>query len=764
MQMLAKALFQFNSGLNKKFDLSFNSRFNKFQWDLGVRSLLCEWAVLSKPKHFREDLIAGLVVACAAVPLSLAIALASGVSPATGLITAIIGGITCAFLGGTPLAVSGPAAAMAVLVNSVVTTHGLGGLLIVTIISGALQVFSGAYRLGKFIRFVPTPVVMGFTAGIGAIILTGQFPRALGLPAPDPSHICDVITHTGEVLRQAKLLPFLLTLATISIMFLFPKFLPKIPAALAAVSIPSLFAVFFKWNVETIGQIPNSLPLPQIPVFSLTGSWNLVLTGFTVYALASLETLLSSSAVDKLSKSKAHDSDQELIGQGLGNIASALFGGIPVTGVIARSALNVQAGAKTRRAAIFHSIFIVATVLFLSPVISQIPIAVLAGILLSVALRMLNPKELIGLWKTTKGDAVVYLVTFLVIVSVGLLAGVQAGVLAAIFIATLRLSQLQISALNHDHGGPFRVSLLGPMTFLSSSKLASLKVQLDNQTKKEIIFDFSRITLVDSSGGEQFAALLRHLEQKGCRVALLSAPADFKKVLKHELGKSFSEVFVTTEAEAQLHFEEKRPIHRLLHGVNLYRTRTRHRYESLLGELATGQRPHTLMITCADSRIDPNYITSTSPGEIFVVRNVGNLIPRYDSNRHASEQAALEYSLNILNVKELIVCGHSGCGAIQAMLNGVPKGIPGVSKWLQSVGEGFQKTDDVDIASRSNVLRQLENLMSYPVVREKVASKLLQLHAWFYDIKTGNVLSWDMDSQSFGNAADSSTARSVGLS
>lgn len=196
----------------------------------------------------------------------------------------------------------------------------------------------------------------------------------------------------------------------------------------------------------------------------------------------------------------------------------------------------------------------------------------------------------------------------------------------------------------------------------------------------------------------------------------------------------------------------------MLHGVDLYRSRARRKYEPLFEKLADRQKPHTLMITCSDSRIDPGLITSTHPGELFVVRNVGNLVPKYGVDKDNSEQAALEYSLSVLNVKELIICGHSGCGAVQAMVNGVPLGIPGVSKWLtMTMGDNFLRTDNVDEASRANVLKQLENLMSYPVVREKIESGSLQVHAWFYEIKTGDVLSWNKESKTFASATEPKT-------
>lgn len=716
--------------------------------NIQLANLLSEWKQLFNPKHLGDDILAGIIVACVAIPLSLAIALASGVSPAVGLTTSVVTGIVCALFGGTPLAVSGPAAAMAVLVAVTAEKHGVSGLIIVTIVAGILQFCTGLFGLGKWIRLIPVSVVAGFTAGIGAIILIGQYPRALGLPAPDPSHVCDVFTHALEIVSQTNPKALLLALSTLVLTFLVPKLSKKIPAALIAVAIPSAFAFLTSWNVEKIGVIPSSLPLPAIPSIPMSGLAGILASGFMVFALASLETLLSSSAVDKVARGKRHDPNQELIGQGLGNFFSGLFGGIPATGVIARSALNVQVGAKTRRAAIIHSLVILLAVFFFAPIVGEIPIAVLAGMLMSVAIRMLNPKEFFQLWALSKPDVIVYVVTFITIVSVDLIAGVEAGLAAALVIVAVRLGQSNISlTVSTESNAPHRISLSGPVTFLSSGKLDELGKQLSQtDLKRGVIFDLSRTDSLDATGVESLAELVSVLSEQDGKIALLVPSQEFRKqLLQHDATKVLAERLAETESETADVLQMGaglRAIHRLRHGVENYRN-YKGRYKSLFERLANGQQPHTLFITCSDSRIDPSLITSTNPGELLIVRNVGNIVPPYINGAGLSEAAAIEFAVEKLGVSEIVICGHSGCGAIQAAFTPkLEEVLPDIAHWLSRSDVCFQtmsSENSLDSVARKNVLHQIEHLKTYPSLRKKLAEGSLGLHGWFFDISKSDI-------------------------
>ncbi|MBC7173026.1 MAG: SulP family inorganic anion transporter, partial [Polyangiaceae bacterium] len=376
--------------------------------DLGFSRLRPEWKALFARRHLREDAIAAASVAAVAIPLSLAIAVASEVPPALGLISAVVGAIVVALSNGTPLAVSGPAAAMAVLVGTVVEAHGLGGLLFAGFVAGVLQLLTGALGLGRLVRLVPSTVVHGFTAGIGAIILLQQFPRALGFSAPDESHVLDAVFRLGYYVSNADPRSVAIAGLVIAIAVAAPRISKKLPGILLAVIVPTILAGALGWELATIGALPSTLPAPSFPSFESASIIPLLGDALVIYLVASLETLLSSAAVDKMVQGQRHDPDQELIGQGIGNMAVSALGGIVVTGVIARSALNVQTGAKTRRAALLSGVGVLAALFFLGGAMSRIPMAALAGVLLVVGGRMISFSAFVHLARVSRTDAAVF--------------------------------------------------------------------------------------------------------------------------------------------------------------------------------------------------------------------------------------------------------------------------------------------------------------------------------------------------------------------
>ncbi len=725
--------------------------------DFGIRPLFHDWRQMFSKKYLVADLLAGASVACVALPLSLAIALASGVNPEIGLITAIVSGIICALFGGVPLAVSGPAAAMAVLIASVVQDYGMGGLLFVGFGCGMLQLVTGFIGLGTFIRFVPVSVVMGFTAGIGAMILIGQFPRILGLPVPDESHIISVIIHINKLFHQTNPMAFLLALSTILIAMGLPKIFPRLPSSLFAVAIPSLVSYLLNLSVDIVGSIPSSLPLPKLPALPLNSvEWfALTTTTFIVYALASLETLLSAGAVDQLAKSKPHNPNQELMGQGLGNMSAALFGGIPATAVIARSALNVHAGAKTRRSAIFHSLILLAAVYLIPSVMSQIPIAVLAGLLITIALRMCSPHEFFMLWSSARSDALVYLVTFAMIVILGLMSGIQAGILASLVLVAIRLSQVDIQLHTSDFG-PAQLSLKGPFTFLSTGKLDSFEKKLESvDLSSGLIIDLYQLKSLDASGANHLINFINRLHIRNVTSVLYGVDAEHINILRG-VKSDVSDLIANTEQEMEAILgtdgkQEHRTLQRLIYGIEKFKQNLHPKHKAIFSSLAKTQKPHTLFITCSDSRIDPNLITSTQPGELFIVRNIGNLIPPFGSAQ-AAQGAAIEYALGVLNLDQIIVCGHSECGAMGQIISGEifseenSKRLPSVAKWLgmiQFMHHHFPHPMTSEQAAKLNASMQLENLKTYPIVQERLKMKALKLRAFYYDIGNADIEMWD---------------------
>lgn len=728
--------------------------------DLGIRGLVPDWKSLFSPKDLGADLGAGLTVACIAIPLSLAIALASGVAPATGLVTAIVAGIICALFGGTPLQVSGPAAAMAVLIASIVQEHGLVALLFIGIGCGILQIVTGVLGLGRFVKLVPLPVIEGFTAGIGAIILIGQLPRALGLPPPPASHVFDVVTHIADLLHQTNTAAVGVTLLTLAVIYALPRVTKRVPAQLVAVIVATGVTAALKLDAATIGTIPRSLPMPSIPelpsdlkVGAIVGST------LVVFALASLETLLSASAVDRQAPSqKRSDPDQELIGQGLGNLASALFGGIPVTGVIARSGTNIQAGAKTRRSAIIHSLALILAVFALAPLIERIPIAALAAVLFSVAFRMLSPAVFKHLWKHSRSDGVVYAVTFVTIVFLDLLEGVQWGVVAALAIAAIRLGRTRMAFRGVRLRDHYHFTIEGPLTFLSSLDLDGLRRELALlEPSRFVVFDARNITTMDSSGVEILAGLVADARARKLDPVLLGVPGPHRAQVASAISNADS-VMIADEhgLSDKLGGVNATVDVRLRAGVERFRATARPRYTDLFQQLAEGQAPHTLFITCSDSRINPNLITSTEPGELFIVRDVGNLVPPASATHASPGGAAIDYAVGILGVQKIVVCGHSGCGAVKAILSDdpLPAGLKNLHAWLENTDarerlRGLPRSLHIDEVARLNALAQLDALRAYPVVAEKLATGELSLTAWFFDVKSGELEEWSAALQKY---------------
>ncbi|MDR3476978.1 MAG: bifunctional SulP family inorganic anion transporter/carbonic anhydrase [Gammaproteobacteria bacterium] len=730
----------------------------KFKFDLGLRNLLPEWRSLFSLNFLKEDIFAGMSVAFVAIPLSLAIALASGVPPSVGLLTAIVGSIVCALFGGTPLAVSGPAAAMSVLIADVVYESGFEGLLVVCLSAGIMQIISGVVRLGQMIRYMPYPVIAGFTAGIGAIILIGQLPRVLGIEATTDTYVLKVFLHVMKQVHNIDLATLFTVICTVGIIFILPRFFSRIPAVVIAVIVPTVAVHYLKIPLETIGKIPSSLPLPQLPHLPKEGLWDLLGTAFVVYLLASVETLLSSSAVDKISRSRGHDPNQELIGQGLGNVAVSFFGGIPVTGVIARSALNVQAGAKTRRAAIFHAIVLIAAIYLISPQISEIPIAVLAGVLVSVALRMLNPTELVILWRTDKAEALVFLGTFMTIVSFDLINGIKTGILIAMAAGLFRLSRTHAHIRQPSTVGPAAISLQGSITFLSANKLSQIRKKvLRKDLSRGLIFDFAGVTFIDSSGAALVLNYLNQLVENKITFSLKNLSPAVTEILTpldedHILNKHL----ICDDNELQQFFPDHKiySMVKLVDGAHKFKLESKRNNKAKLTELAKGQVPHTLLIACSDSRVNTHLMVNADLGEVFTIRNVGNMIPVYGTDSLPAEGAAIEYALGILHVDHIIVCGHSYCGAMTAVLENNPSLniYPNLKSWLDvasAAKNNLPEDASVEDIIKLNILMQMENIKSYPIVQEKLKSGEVELHGWYYDISTGGLKEWDETQQLF---------------
>lgn len=395
-------------------------------------------------KQFQGDLLGGLTVGVVALPLSIALAIASGVKPEQGLYTAIFAGFVIAILGGSRAQISGPTGAFIVIVYGIVQKYGYDGLVVATLIAGILLIIMGLARMGAFLKFVPYPVVIGFTSGIALIIFSSQVSDILGLklekvPADFTEKWIEYVRHISTVD------PYTLAVGTASllIIILWPKITRKVPGPLVAILAVTFVVQYFQIPVDTIasrfGGVPNTLPSPHFP----TVTWPLVQQMFapaiTIAILAGLESLLAAVVADGMTGTR-HRSNMELIAQGTGNIVSVMFGGIPATGAIARTATNIKSGGSTPFAAIIHCVFLLLVLIFIGKWAAMIPMATLAAILIVVAYNMSEWREFSHLLKSPRGDVAVLLATFLLTVFIELTVAIQVGILLAAFLFLQKMS------------------------------------------------------------------------------------------------------------------------------------------------------------------------------------------------------------------------------------------------------------------------------------------------------------------------------------
>ncbi|MEW6550219.1 MAG: sulfate permease [Spirochaetota bacterium] len=393
-------------------------------------------------KDFKKDLLAGVTVGVVALPLAMAFAIGAGATPAQGLYTAIIAGLVIAVFGGSFHQVSGPTGAFVVIIADVIARHGMSGLHAATLVAGILLVFMGISGLGALIKFIPYPVTIGFTTGIGVIIFVGQVKDFLGLAIPSLApDFFDKLAQYAEFLGTTNFYALGAGAATVAGIVFMRKVFPKIPAAVSAIAFVTLVSAIFKFPVETIGTrfgaLPKGFPSPSLVALDLGLMREVFSSGLTIALLAAIESLLSAVVADGMTGTR-HSASAELNAQGLGNIASVLFGGIPATGAIARTATNIKSGAVSPVAAIIHALVLLVFALLLGPLVQAIPLAALAGVLMVVAHDMSELPRFLSMRKAPKSDLAVMLATFVLTVVVDLTAAVQVGVLLAVLLFVKR--------------------------------------------------------------------------------------------------------------------------------------------------------------------------------------------------------------------------------------------------------------------------------------------------------------------------------------
>ncbi len=494
----------------------------------------------------KRDVIAGLTVAVVALPLALAFGVASGLGAGAGLVTAVVAGLLAALFGGSNLQVSGPTGAMTVVLLPIVAQFGTGAVLVVGIIAGVFLIALAAVGAGRWMQYVPLPVVEGFTLGIAVIIGLQQVPAALGVTVEGEKVLGRAVEAVRLWLADPQWAPVLVAAFVALSMLLAIRFRPGLPVSLPAVVVATLAVSYFALDAETIGAIPTGFPAPALPDFAWSQLSALVVPALAVAALAALESLLSATVADGMSVGERHDSDRELFGQGVANLVAPIFGGVPATAAIARTAVNVRSGARSRLASSTHAVALLVVMLVAAPWVGHIPLAALAGVLIATVVQMVEVSNLRALMRATRGDALVLVATAVATVVFDLVTAVIVGLVVAGLYALQQVSRsAHIDAVpldTSDHSDAERAlldehvvayRLDGPLFFgaahrflLELSEVGDVRV---------VILRLGRVQTLDATGATVLGQTIRDLEGRGITV-LLSGIRDDHDTVFSTLG------------------------------------------------------------------------------------------------------------------------------------------------------------------------------------------------------------------------------------
>lgn len=491
----------------------------------------------------RRDLIAGVTVAIVALPLALAFGISSGLGAGAGLVTAIVAGVLAAIFGGSNLQVSGPTGAMTVVLVPIVAEFGPGAVLIVGLLAGALLVALAYVGAGQYMRYVPLPVIEGFTVGIAVIIGLQQVPAALGQSTPGGGILPGALTAIGESVPSPQWASIVIAVAVATAMLLSARLRPRLPVSLAAVGVATAITALARLDIPMIGAIPAGLPIPSLPSVDSGQLGSLLLPAIAVAALAALESLMSATVADGMTVGERHDPDRELFGQGIANLAVPLFGGIPATAAIARTAVNVRSGARSRLAALTQSVTLLLVVLLASHWVAFIPVAALAGVLIATAIQMVEVSSIAALLRSTRGDAVVLVLTAIATVAFDLVTAVILGMIVAGAIAlrqVARAARLDELPLDHaDHEAEERsvfdehivVYRLDGSLFFGAAH--TFLLELSELTEvRVVVLRMSRVATLDATGASVLADTIKRLEDRGVTVLLSGVRPEHAAVLR----------------------------------------------------------------------------------------------------------------------------------------------------------------------------------------------------------------------------------------
>ncbi|MEU6139972.1 SulP family inorganic anion transporter [Streptomyces sp. NPDC047081] len=773
------------------------------------------------------DVSASIAVFLIALPLSLGIALATGAPLQAGLVAAAVGGLVAGRLGGCPLQVSGPAAGLTVVTADLIHRYGWRTTCAITVLAGLAQLGLGCLRVARTALAVSPAIVHGMLAGIGVTIAVAQLHIVLG--GTPQSSVLDNLRALPAQLANLQPAAVTVSTLTLTLLLLWPRIpgragrlLRKVPAALVAVAGATAAASLAGLTVPRV-DLPSwsshaLAGLPEGPVLGLTAAV------LTITLVCSVQSLLGAVAVDKLIAARPglstrigrSDLDRELLGQGAANIVSGALGGLPVAGVAVRSSANVNAGAVSRNSTMLHGVLVVIAALLMVPILELIPLASLAALVMAVGIQMVSLHHIRTV--TRHREVLVYAVTTLGVVFLGVLEGVTLGIAVAVAVAMNRLARTRIT---HDEKeGVHHVHVRGQLTFLAVPRLsrtlhlvpqgAHAVVELDgsfmDHAAYESLQDWQKTHTAQGGSAELTG------RRAGVSTAEPASPSPagcrchpWTPWRNHQCGHPSSAPPAahpdtpqgpstdgsdgsdgTTDSSQGYDGSDgsANPVgtggpgstggpatpgspgspgspatpsgpgsHQLARGISAFQRNTAPLVRGELARLAReGQQPSQLFLTCADSRLVTSMITSSGPGDLFVVRNVGNLVPLPgEESGDDSVAAAIEYAVDVLQVRSITVCGHSGCGAMQALLNSDPggprtplkrwlrHGLPSLERmaddgrpWTRLAGRA--PADAVEQLCLTNVVQQLEHLRAHESVARALRKGALELHGMYFHV------------------------------
>ncbi len=475
-------------------------------------------------RTWRGDLLAGITVGIVALPLALAFGVTSGAGAEAGLITAIVAGLVAAVFGGSNIQVSGPTGAMVVVLAPIVLSHGVGVVAVVSVAAGIVVLMAGILRIGRVVAFIPWPVIEGFTLGIAIIIFLQQVPAAIGSHAGTSTNalVAAVQSFAGaDAATVGWAIGAVVVVA--AIMVVAPRIHPKLPGSLIAIVVVTVAAWIAGLPLVTIGALPAGLPAPAVPTIDWGTASALIGPVLAVAALAAIESLLSARVGASLADTGPYDPDRELVGQGLASVAAGFFGGMPATGAIARTAVNVRSGGRTRLAAIVHAVVLLAVVYLASTVVAQIPLAALSGVLMVTAVRMVSLPVVRSVVGSTRSDTIVFFVTAVITVSFDLIIAVAIGIAVAMIAAIRALAQSGgvnrepipgAARPGDEHIALFRLD--GALFFGAAERMLDAVNEIADVDV--VILRLSQLQLLDATGARVITEMIQALERRGITV------------------------------------------------------------------------------------------------------------------------------------------------------------------------------------------------------------------------------------------------------